>query len=194
MKTILLWSAVAAALVAVPALAQDRGRSTTRADVQARTAAAFATVDANRDGFVTRAEADAQRGAMQGNARATHAKKMGEHFAELDRDRNGSISRAEFDAHHAMGKGARAERQEARGERREARMEQRGALGLRMNPRAFERADANRDGRLTLAEAQVQPLARFTAADTNRDGMLTRDERRAQRDKRQARRAERRES
>lgn len=194
MKTILLWTAAAAALVAVPALAQDRGRSTTRADVQTRIAVSFAAIDANRDGFVTRAEVDARRGTMQADRPAAHAKKTGEHFAELDRDGNGSISRTEFDAHHAMGKGARGERREDRTERRAERTEQRGARGLRMNPRAFERADTNRDGRLTLAEAQVQPLARFTAADTNRDGTLTRDERRAQRDKRQARRAERRES
>lgn len=190
MKTFTLLSA-AAALVAVPASAQNRERVTTRADFQARVATAFAGIDADKDGFVTRAEAQARGQALGNERRAARAKTMADHFAALDADRNGSISRAEFDAHHARQPGDRAERREERMERRQERMAQGGARGLRINPRQFDRSDTNRDGRLTLSEAQVRPLARFTAADTNRDGTLTRDERRAQREKRKARRAER---
>ncbi len=51
-------------------------------------------------------------------------------------------------------------------------------------------ADANRDGRITLKEATDAALARFDKADANHDGTLTTDERRAAREaKRDARRA-----
>jgi EF-hand domain pair/EF hand len=41
----------------------------------------------------------------------------------------------------------------------------------------FEMADANRDGRVSLAEAQAAALARFDKADGNHDGRITPDER-----------------
>lgn len=145
-----MFALVTAAMVtaAVPALAQTGGGTPgamTRAQVQARVAQKFATTDANRDGFVTRTEADAQRNAMRGQRGANGAKSLDEHFAELDRDRNGSISRAEFDARHEGGKEARAERRGERMERRAERMERRGARGIGFNQRQFERSDANKD-------------------------------------------------
>jgi hypothetical protein len=44
--------------------------------------------------------------------------------------------------------------------------------------RMFDMADGNRDGRVTLAEAQAAALAHFDRADTNRDGRITPDEHR----------------
>jgi hypothetical protein len=41
----------------------------------------------------------------------------------------------------------------------------------------FEMADANRDGRVSLAEAQSAALAHFDKADLNHDGKITPDER-----------------
>jgi hypothetical protein len=41
----------------------------------------------------------------------------------------------------------------------------------------FERADANHDGRVSLAEAQALALAHFDRADLNHDGRITPDER-----------------
>lgn len=202
MKIIALLT-VGALAASVPALAQSdaaaRGGATTRADVQARVARMFAATDANRDGFITQAEATvrgAQAGRRQGGGgrQADHAKRMDEHFAELDADRNGSISRAEFDAQHAGGRENRAERRAERTERRAERMQRRNASGIAMRPRQFERSDANKDGRLTLAEASTRPLARFAQADANGDGTLTREERRAAREKMQAQRQQRRAS
>jgi hypothetical protein len=43
--------------------------------------------------------------------------------------------------------------------------------------RLFEMADANKDGRVSLAEAQAAALAHFDRADTNRDGQITPEER-----------------
>lgn len=198
MKIILM--ATAAMLVALPALAQGVGgpgrnevRATTRADVQSRTAAMFARTDANRDGFVSRNEAEAGRAAMRAQRPGRRAGGGGgDHFGELDRDGNGLISRAEFDAHHAAGNGDRAERRAERQQRRAECMQNCATQGLRISARAFDRLDTDRDNRLSLTEAQARPLARFAAADTNRDGSLTRDERRAAREKMQGRRQQRR--
>ncbi|HEX8534276.1 MAG TPA: EF-hand domain-containing protein, partial [Allosphingosinicella sp.] len=75
MKKIVLLSAAAAALIATPALAQQprggfaRGAGVTRAQVQERVRDMFARVDANRDGYVTQAEAQAFRGSVRGARR-----------------------------------------------------------------------------------------------------------------------------
>jgi Ca2+-binding EF-hand superfamily protein len=41
----------------------------------------------------------------------------------------------------------------------------------------FETTDANRDGRVTLQEAQAAALRHFDMMDANRDGQITREER-----------------
>ena len=41
----------------------------------------------------------------------------------------------------------------------------------------FDMADGNRDGRVTLQEAQAAALRHFDMADVNRDGQITPDER-----------------
>lgn len=46
---------------------------------------------------------------------------------------------------------------------------------------AMPKADTDRDGVVTRAEAQAAADARFAALDTNKDGKLTRDDRRAAR-------------
>ena len=53
----------------------------------------------------------------------------------------------------------------------------------------FEMADTNRDGRVSLAEAQAAALAHFDKADTNHDGKITPDERKQVRMIRMERRA-----
>ena len=43
--------------------------------------------------------------------------------------------------------------------------------------RLFEMADANHDGRVSLAEAQAAAMAHFDKADLNHDGRITPEER-----------------
>jgi hypothetical protein len=50
----------------------------------------------------------------------------------------------------------------------------------------FEMADANKDGRVTLQEAQAAALRHFDMADANRDGQVTPDERRQARERMRA--------
>ena len=186
--------AAVAALIAIPAIAQVGGERRanpsepmTRAAVQAHVEARFARVDANRDGFVTRAEADARIAAARGERQARRGERRAQLFDRLDADRNGSISRAEFDAHaaaraaHRGGPGA-----EGRGGRRmgHARMMRRhhGAMaGGRggFGPAMFDRLDADHDGRVSLAEASSRALAMFDRADADRNGTVTPEERRA---------------
>ena len=197
MNRVFYAGAAVAALIAIPAIAQvgDRGARAsepmTRAAVQAHVEARFARVDADRDGFVTRAEADARIAAARGERQAQSGERRGRMFDRLDADKNGSISRAEFDAHAA----ARAEHRggpgaEGRGGRpmmRHARMMRRhhgamaggmGGFGAAM----FDRLDADHDGRVSLAEASSRALAMFDRADADRNGTVTPEERQAARE------------
>jgi Ca2+-binding EF-hand superfamily protein len=192
----------AAALLAVPALAaqgpnRTPGQPVTRAEMQARVQAQFARADADRDGFVTQAEAQAAADRWKG----TRGAGRGNFFERLDANKDGSISRAEAEAVPA-----RANRQ-GNGERRagmfarldanndgmvtraefDARRGLRAAHAARLGGKIFSRADSDGDGRISLAEATAQRLARFDRRDANRDGTLTREERRAHRAQRKAR-------
>lgn len=148
----------------------------TRADVEARVKTHFAAVDANKDGFIVAAEADEMR--------AKHLAEMRDaHFAAMDSNKDGSISRAEFDAGH---QGAKADGEGEHGKMRGGHHGRGGKWGGErggmMGGRMFERADANADGKVSLAEALTKPLARFDAADANKDGTLTPEERKAARE------------
>ena len=133
----------------------------------------FDRLDTNKDGQVTKTEAEAAhnarvaaRGGKPANA---HAVAMGGLFERADTNKDGAISKAEFAAaprpEHGR-KGAGMQR---------AGMRHGFAGGM------FTAADSNKDGRVSLAEAQQVALQHFDRADANRDGKLTPDERRAAR-------------
>lgn len=184
----------------------------TRADLEKKIAERFAAIDANKDGAITEAEikAHAEARRAEGEKKMTEARTR--MFESMDADKNGQVSRQEWDSHHAGMKAKWKERREtasADGKDRGAWMkgDRDGRKGHRMMHRGghgwggvgsfgggfggkwIETADANKDGRVTLAEAKAKPLARFDAADTNKDGTLSPEERKAARE---AMRAERR--
>lgn len=152
--------AISGAAVAQAAPAPVRGPmpDMTRAQVQARAEAAFARMDANKDGTLDQAD------------RAAHHAMM---FDRIDSDKNGSISRAEFDAMHAK-------RGDKAGGHRMARKGPGGHHGLmagRMGARDGKAAQP------TTRQAFVdRALAMFDRADANRDGTVTQAERKAVRD------------
>jgi len=197
MKTLLLSAAAAGSLALVaPALAQTAPDSQVRIEVHhgpmTRTAvvemvqAHFAKLDANHDGFLTKAEMDSARDAMRSKMRTRIEKHMGEHgdmrdrgamFDRLDSNHDGSISRDEFTSAKPMVK-----------EKRVIVMNggDHGAMGARMHPMAmrmgghmFEKADSNNDGRVSLQEATNAAAAHFDSADANHDGTLSPEEMRA---------------
>lgn len=179
MKKFVLAGVALAAVAAVPTIAQnaarpDRNAPVSRADVESRVKTAFERLDANRDGYVTREEGQSVRK----EARADRREGL---FARLDTDRNGAISREEFDAPRTQA----AERGERRGNRAMRGKGRHGGILL-------GRADADKDGRVSLAEAIARPLERFDRADANRDGTLTPEERKAAREAFRAQRQQRR--
>jgi Ca2+-binding EF-hand superfamily protein len=204
MKKALFAGIAAAGLIAVvPAFAQPAAAPSappapharmdgdhTRAEVAAKVQEHFAKLDSNRDGFVTKAEADAMRGQIRAKfadnrserseQRKERTEMRREHsFERIDTNNDGSISRAEFDAAHARrdamagrnGDGMPDHRRMA-GAMRKMHAGMGGFSG-----RMFEMADANKDGRVSLQEAQAAALQHFDTADLNHDGRITREER-----------------
>lgn len=181
MKILVLSGVAAVALAAVPAFALQQGgaQPMTRAAVQTMVQTHFAQADANRDGFVTKAEAEARTATMREQRQAKRGERRAELFARLDANNDGSISQAEFSAR--PDRGDRSERRAERAERRGDRMErrgQRGAMGGRFGAHMFERADADKDGRLSLAEASAPALAMFDRVDADKNGAVSAEERR----------------
>ena len=183
MKKLIIGASVAA-LMAVPALAWQMGEHhgpkgpTTRAEVQAKVQERFAKADTNKDGAITQAEFDVSRNAMKAKWQAKRAEHRAEMFAKLDSDKNGQLSKAEFSAprpDRGEGKGEGGHRGHMGGHHRMGGMMGMGGMGGDW----FARIDANKDGKVTLAEASAEALAHFDKADTNKDGTLTPEERKA---------------
>lgn len=204
MTRLLIAAAVAA--LAVPAVAQVAAPTAapapmkmrsgpmadgvmTLAEVQAMVTTHFQKKDANRDGVLTQDEmAKTGQWRMKHPAGAMPAMpampKMDANamFNRVDANHDGMISRDEFAKGHAM----RIERRVAmRGPDGQAmKMRHPGmqgghhGLGM-MGGRMLAMADTNKDGRITLAEAQSAAAQHFAMADTNRDGRITADERKA---------------
>lgn len=195
--------------LAKPAPANRHARaaqSVTRAEVQSRMAAAFAKLDANHDGFISKDELgtiEAQREQKaQQRAQAFDPSKI---FDRLDTNHDGKITVAEVNAMRAKraqtktGQAApapatgfkglmavadtnkdgvltRAEF-ETMGQQLKGRMEKASIARGGMATRMFDMEDTNKDGKVTLAEMQQAALARFDRVDLNHDGTITPQER-----------------
>lgn len=179
--------------VPAPMAPMAMGKTVTRAEVQTRVQAQFAKRDANRDGVLTTDEL--QRGGRRmmamgrgGDMAEQMAGRRGKGdanavFDRMDANRDGSISREEF----ARNRIERMERRMVINQSGAPGMD-RGQMGaMRGNHRGMgamggamlKMADANRDGRVTLAEATSGALRHFDMMDSNRDGRLTPEERAA---------------
>ena len=160
---------------APPAMAVRMMPPQTRNEVVEKISAHFAQLDTNRDGYLTKAEAEAGHKAMKARhgqwagreAEGDHAMMdRGAMFDRLDSNHDGTISREEFDRGHEQRQTIRIMRHE-------------GGKGMRMGMggRMFEQADANHDQRVSLQEATDAALKHFDTADINHDGTLTPEER-----------------
>lgn len=179
-----------AALIAVPVLAAPGGDRNMG--------------DANKDGVLTRAEAEAHAKAMfvkldvnkdgkldQADRAARHAEKRAQMFDRLDANKDGSISKAEWDQADAARQAKRAEWKAKRGERAGApgngaerhamRGHHGGKRGGHGGPGGWMKADANGDKAISQAEFVAGALARFDRMDANKDGKVTAEERQAMR-------------
>ena len=167
----------------------------TRAEVVTMVRDHFGRMDADRNGAISKEEitklhSDRIEHRIHGGGAPmamVHHERLGDPniaFDRLDANKDGSISRDEFAK-------AREERIERRVERIEKIREgapkdgknvrrfvmrhHGGGLGGRM----IIMADTNKDGQITLAEAETMALQHFDQMDSNRDGQVTREERRA---------------
>ena len=156
-------------------------REHTRDEMVAKVREHFAELDANKDGSLTKEEADAGRKVLKERIRTRLGERKerrdpAQAFDRFDSNKDGAISRDEFAQHREERIERRVERRAdaAPGAHRRMRMHRFGGMGGHM----FEMADANRDGRVTLQEATDAAVRHFDMADANRDGRITPDERR----------------
>jgi hypothetical protein len=187
MNKLMILSGVALIGLAGTALAQPpdqgprRAVDVTRAEVIQRSDAAFARLDANHDGRFTREEAQA----LGQQRREQMRTRM---FERLDADHNGQISREEFaQAHRGPGRRGGGAGPMADGGPDGPpppggpgmrRWHHRGpGMGMRMGARMFGEA-----GFVTAEQFRARALERFDRADANHDGTLTVAERQARRD------------
>jgi Ca2+-binding EF-hand superfamily protein len=169
-------------------------RVMTRAEVVQMVREHFGKMDADKNGAISKEEitklhSDRIEHRIHGGGAPmamVHHERLGDPniaFDRLDANKDGSISRDEFSK-------AREERIERRIERIEKIRE--GAPRDGKQVRRFMRhrgggfggrmivmADTNKDGQITLAEAETMALQHFHQMDANRDGQVTREERRA---------------
>ena len=157
---------------------------TTRAEMVAMVRDHFGRMDADKDGAITTAEATQAHDKLREDRKAHRLERRlkrdpNEAFDRLDADKNGAISREEFAK-------AREERIERRiVVREEMKDKDGGPRAFRMHrlggSRMIVMADSDKDGRITLAEAETMALQHFDQMDSNKDGQVTREERRAAR-------------
>ena len=172
-------------------------RVTSRAEAVEMVREHFSELDANKDGSITTEEAtsraptmarkfefkhgDGPRGMMAGAPRGDPDAA----FDRLDANKDGMVSREEYTK-------AREERIERRMVLREELKEKPGdGKDMRkhvmrmhhgpgaMHSRMIVLSDSNKDGKITLAEAEAMTLQHFDEMDTNKDGQLTPEERRS---------------
>jgi hypothetical protein len=189
MKTLLMFGAAAAALVAGTAIAQapqapapKAEQILTRGEVQAKVTRLFAKLDSNRDGFVTKAEAEAMKAQRMEKRADKRAERRSTRFGRIDANHDGSISQAEFAEKQARHQ-QRVASSDHDGDGKPDRAMRRGGHGMGggFGGHMFAMADANHDARLSMQEATAAALQHFDMADANRDGRVTREERRQMR-------------
>lgn len=148
----------------------------TRAEAQAAATAMFARLDVNKDGKLD--QADRELGRQQ---------KRDKMFARLDTNGDGSISKAEFAAQKGPeGRGPEGRGPEGRGPGKDGHGPRgghghgrgHGPHGGGMMAMARD-ADTNKDGAISQAEFMAAAMKRFDAEDTNHDGQVTKAEREA---------------
>lgn len=156
-----------------PKMDADGNGVITRAEAQAQATSMFARMDVNRDGKIDQADRQLRRETMK-----THM------FERLDANKDGTLSKAEFLAGRGAGERGGRRQHMAGANEDGAGMHRRGGRGGKMRGGmmgAARVADADKDGAITPAEFTTAALTRFDAMDTNKDGQVTRAERQAAR-------------
>ncbi len=157
---------IAIASMATPALPQatpaTKGpQAVSRTVFMSRIDKAFGELDANKDGYASKAEIETAEARAIEARKARALKQREASFRRMDKDKNGSVSLQEF--HAAM----------------EALPERKPDATARLN-----RLDSNKDGRISMIEHRGPAAAQFERLDSNKDGILSVDEQKAGRRRR----------
>lgn len=138
----------ATAFAQAPAQAQQAPQSQTRATFTQNVDATFNIVDANKDGFVTRAEIEAAQTKQLQELKARQQAELSAEFKKLDTNKDNQLSMAEFNAGAAP-------------------------LPATAPDAPIAHLDTNKDGKISRDEYRAPKLADFDKADKNHDGTLT---------------------
>lgn len=116
----------------------------------------FGEIDANKDGYASRAEIEAAETKAIAARRAQILKQRENAFRQLDKDKNGTLTLQEFNSAVAAQPDRKAD----------------------ATPR-LTRLDTNKDGRVSMVENRAPASAQFDRLDANKDGVLSVAEQRA---------------
>ena len=144
-------SAMAApALAQTAPAAQQQPQPIAKATIVQQLDTAFTAVDVNKDGFTDRAEIEAAQSRAFAAQKAQVINGRAAAFKQLDKDNNGQLSLAEFNAVVTAQ-----------------------ALPAANAAPILQRADTNKDGKISRAEHRAPATAQFDRADANKDGTLS---------------------
>ena len=143
-------AAVAASAQNSTAPAAPAAQPVSRTAYMQKVDGAFVNVDANKDGFMDRAEIEAAETKAMTGRKAVMLRDRESAFRKMDANKDGSLSLQEYNAALV-------------------------AVQLRKPNAApvLSRLDTNKDGKVSLAENRVPSMAQFDRADANKDGTLT---------------------
>ena len=121
-----------------------------RATYMQKVDSAFVNVDANKDGFMDRAEIEGAEAKALTNRKAVMLRDREGAFRKMDANKDGSLTLQEDNAALVA-----------------AQVRKSNATPV------LNRLDTNKDGKVSLAENRVPSMAQFDRADANKDGTLT---------------------
>jgi Ca2+-binding EF-hand superfamily protein len=138
----------------------------TRVEAQAAAKRLFERMDQNSDGEVTKAESEA-------GARAIREQELKARFAQLDTNADGKLAPAEAQLPPSV-----FERLDGNKDKFVTLSELQQGPDVRAEHRdfQFDQADANHDGKVTRDEANKAATTRFDGVDTSHDGQITQAE------------------